>query len=70
LGIDNRSGAFGDFANALLMGNKGDGQINAFDPATEVWKGAPADTQGNPIVIPALHAIKSGGGPTGDPSTL
>jgi uncharacterized protein (TIGR03437 family) len=62
---------FGDFANALLVGNSGDGRINAFDPATGAWKGALADTQNNPITIPRLHAIKfGGGGPTGDPSTL
>jgi uncharacterized protein (TIGR03437 family) len=35
------------------------------------WKGALADTQGNPIGIPGLHALHfGGGGATGDVSTL
>jgi uncharacterized protein (TIGR03118 family) len=62
---------FGDFANTLLVGNFGDGKINAFDPTTGAWKGALADTHGNPIVIPGLRALHfGGGGPTGDISTL
>jgi uncharacterized protein (TIGR03118 family) len=62
---------FGDFANALLVGNSGDGRINAFDPATGSWKGTLADTQGNPIAIPGLRALHfGGGGATGDVSTL
>jgi uncharacterized protein (TIGR03118 family) len=62
---------FGDFGNALLVGNSGDGKINAFDPTTGIWRGALADTQGNPIAIPGLRAFHfGGGGPTGDASTL
>jgi uncharacterized protein (TIGR03118 family) len=62
---------FGDFANLLLVGNSGDGKINAFDPVTGGWKGELADTQGNPIAISGLHAFHfGGGGPTGDISTL
>lgn len=62
---------FGDFANLLLVGNSGDGKINAFDPATGAWKGELSDTQGNPIAISGLHAFHfGGGGPTGDTSTL
>ena len=62
---------FGDFGNALLVGNSGDGKINAFDPTTGMWKGTLADTHGNPIAIPGLHSFHfGGGGPTGDVSTL
>ena len=62
---------FGNFANALLVGNSGDGRINAFDPTTGAWKGAMADTQSNPIAIPGLHALHfGGGGGSGDVSTL
>ena len=62
---------FGDFGNALLVGNSGDGRINAFDPATGTWKGTLADAQGNPIAIPGLRAFHfGGGGATGDVSTL
>jgi uncharacterized protein (TIGR03118 family) len=63
--------AFGDFADALLVGNSGDGRINAFDAATGAWMGALADTQGKPIAIAGLHAFNfGGGGATGDVSTL
>jgi uncharacterized protein (TIGR03118 family) len=62
---------FGDFGNTLLVGNSGDGKINAFDPTTGTWKGTLADPQGNPIAIPGLRAFHfGGGGPTGDVSTL
>jgi len=62
---------FGDFANTLLVGNSGDGKVNAFDPVTGTWKGALADTEGNPIAIPGLRALHfGGGGVTGDVSTL
>ena len=62
---------FGNFAGALLVGNSGDGRINAFDRTTGAWKGMLADPQDNPIAIPGLHAIRlGGGGATGDPSTL
>jgi uncharacterized protein (TIGR03118 family) len=63
--------SFGDFANTLLVGNSGDGKINAFDPATGAWKGTLDDAQGNSIVVPGLRALHfGGGGPTGDVSTL
>src|SRR5579862_503489 len=62
---------FGDFGNVLLVGNSGDGKINAFDSTTGKWKGTLADTQGNPIAIPGLRSFHfGGGGPTGDVSTL
>jgi uncharacterized protein (TIGR03118 family) len=62
---------FGNFANALLVGNSGDGRINAFDPTTGALKGAMTDTQSNPIAIPGLHALHfGGGGGSGDVSTL
>ena len=62
---------FGDFANALLVGNSGDGRVNAFDSATGEWKGTLADAQGNPIAVPGLRAFHfGGGGATGDVSTL
>lgn len=77
LAIGNAS--FGDFANLMLVGNSGDGQINAFDPLTGAWKGTLADPQANPIAIPGLHALHFGTGfrvpynanfGGGDPDTL
>jgi uncharacterized protein (TIGR03118 family) len=62
---------FGDFGNMLLVGNSGDGKINAFDLTTGAWKGTLADPQGNPIAIPGLRDLEFGGGDAaGDPSTL
>jgi uncharacterized protein (TIGR03118 family) len=38
---------FGDFSNALLVGNFGDGLINALDPATGTFLGSLKDKSGN-----------------------
>jgi uncharacterized protein (TIGR03118 family) len=48
---------FGDFANALLIGNFGDGTINAFDPITGAYRGTITDALGNPLVNEGLWAI-------------
>jgi uncharacterized protein (TIGR03118 family) len=70
-GIAIAPATFGDFANALLVGNSGDGKVNAFDPLTGAWKGTLDDPQGNPIVLPGLRALHFGrGGTSGDPSML
>jgi uncharacterized protein (TIGR03118 family) len=53
---------FGQFSNALLVGNVQDGRINAFDPTTGAFLGALSDTNGKPIEIPGLWALKFGGG--------
>jgi uncharacterized protein (TIGR03118 family) len=46
--------SFGKFANDILIGNFGDGLINAFDPANGHWLGMLSDAGGNPIVNPGL----------------
>ena len=56
---------FGAFAGALLVGNFGDGAINAFDPATGNFLGALADPQGNTIHIPGLWGLIAGNGGSG-----
>lgn len=62
---------FGQFANDLLVGNFGDGTINAFDPNTGASLGALKDGSGNTIKIPGLWALLFGrGGNLGDPDTL
>jgi len=71
---------FGQFANDLLVGNFGDGTINAFDPATGAFLGTLQDgsgtgglfgTPGKTITIPGLWALAFGRtGSTGDPDTL
>ena len=62
---------FGSFAGDLLVGNFGNGWINAFDPATGAYKGPLLDASGAPIVLGDLWGlIVGGGGSSGDPNTI
>ncbi len=62
---------FGQFSNELIVGNFGDGTINAFDPGTGVLQGTLADSTGAAIVIPGLWGLTFGnGGNGGSPNTL
>ncbi len=45
---------FGELSNSLLVGNFGDGQINAYDPITGVFRGTLTGTSGDPISIQGL----------------
>jgi uncharacterized protein (TIGR03118 family) len=61
---------FGAFPNAILVGNFGDGTINAFD-TTGKFLGQLADSSNNVLVNPGLwDMVFGGGGPSGDPGTL
>jgi uncharacterized protein (TIGR03118 family) len=51
---------FGKFAGDLLVGNFGDGTINAFDLKTDMFVGTLRGADGNPIVIGDLWSIKPG----------
>jgi len=63
--------SFGKFANDLLVGNFGDGMINAYDPVTGGFAGTLQDASGNNIAIPGLWALIFGnGGSGGDKDTL
>ncbi|HSN34343.1 MAG TPA: TIGR03118 family protein [Ideonella sp.] len=53
---------FGKFGGALLVGNFGDGRINAFDANTGALLGTLGDASGNPIVIDGLWGIAFGNG--------
>src|SRR2546430_6303716 len=53
---------FGPFSNDLLVGNFGNGHINAFDPQTGTFLGQPKDQFGNPIVIDDLCGLAFGNG--------
>jgi uncharacterized protein (TIGR03118 family) len=57
--------AFGAFAGDLLVGNFGDGKINAFDPVTGASLGALADFGNNPLVNLGLWGLKFGNGVSG-----
>jgi uncharacterized protein (TIGR03118 family) len=48
------------FGRALLVGNTGDGRINAFDAATGVWLGTFTDATGAVLGIPNLHGLAFG----------
>lgn len=56
---------FGDLGGDLLVGNFGDGKINAFDPTTGTWLGALLDTAANPLVIDGLWGLSFGNGGQG-----
>ena len=48
------------FPRALLVGNTGDGRINAFDAETGALLGSFTDTTGAVLVIPHLHGLAFG----------
>jgi uncharacterized protein (TIGR03118 family) len=63
--------SFGAFGGDLLIGNFGDGRINAFDPITGLFQGALQQPDGSPIEIDGLWGLIFGnGGNGGDPNTL
>jgi uncharacterized protein (TIGR03118 family) len=53
---------FGAFSNTLLVGNFGNGWINAFDPNTGAWIGFLQNNAGHPLAIDGLWALAFGGG--------
>ena len=58
---------FGDFSNSLLVGNFGDGRINAFDLATGEFLGTLKGADGKPISIEGLWGLAFGNGYSGQP---
>ncbi|HEY2187333.1 MAG TPA: TIGR03118 family protein [Caldimonas sp.] len=58
---------FGPFSNALLVGNLGDGTINAFDPTTGASLGTIMNGNGAPIAIDGLWGIAFGNGLNNQP---
>ena len=61
---------FGRFSGALLVGNFGDGRINAYDPSDGAFLGRLRHEDGSPIEIEGLWALRFGNGVTGTPTTL
>ena len=61
---------FGPLSNMLLVGNFGDGKINAFDPATGASAGQITNSRGKPIIIAGLWSLVFGDAQTGSPQTL
>jgi uncharacterized protein (TIGR03118 family) len=60
---------FGPFNGALLVGNFGDGKINAYDPSSGAMLGTLSDSSGAPIVISGLWGIAFGNGLNAQPTT-
>ncbi len=61
---------FGQFRNMILIGNFGDGHINAYDPLTYKFVGRLADSSNQPLTIDGLWALTFGGALNSDPGTL
>jgi uncharacterized protein (TIGR03118 family) len=56
---------FGDYSFALLVGNFGDGRINAFDTMTGAYLGTLSDSTGKPIALEGLWGLQFGNGQSG-----
>ena len=60
---------FGSLGNMLLIGNFGDGVINAFDPTTGAFVDAVKDAAGQPIANDGLWGLVFGNGANGQSAT-
>ncbi|WP_341677491.1 TIGR03118 family protein [Niveibacterium sp. SC-1] len=67
-GIAMAPGNFGRFSNALLVGNFGDGHINAFNPNTGALLGSLSTTSGVPLAVDGLWGIAFGNGLNSQPT--
>ena len=61
---------FGRFSKDLLVGNFGNGRINAYDPKTGERLGQLKSQAGDPIVIDGLWALEFGNDATAGPSNV
>jgi uncharacterized protein (TIGR03118 family) len=62
---------FGDFSGDLLVGNSGDGRINAYDVTTGAFQGTLRQSPGRPLEIDGLRGLAFGNGVSaGDTTTL
>ncbi len=70
-GIALAPAGWGTLANSLLIGNFGDGEINAFSTTTGDFLGKLLSTNGTPLVNSGLWALQFGNGNAGStPNTL
>ena len=70
-GLQIAPGSFGTLAGDLLVGNFGNGRINAYDATTGAFEGALLGMDGKPLSITDLWALTVGNGAGGgDPNTL
>ncbi len=70
-GLAQAPASFGQFAGAILIGNFGDGRINAFDPGTGEFLGTVVNSKGQEILIDGLWSLRVGnGGAGGNTNTI
>jgi uncharacterized protein (TIGR03118 family) len=69
-GVAQAPQGFGAASGALLIGNFGDGRINAYDPVSGRFLGALRSSHGRRIDIDGLWALEFGNGVIGTPQTL
>jgi uncharacterized protein (TIGR03118 family) len=62
--------SFGSFGSDLLVGNLGNGWINAFNPTTGAFLGTLDGARGYPITIPQLWGLRVGNASFGGSSSL
>lgn len=66
-GVAKAPATYGSLANMLLIGNFGDGVINAYDPVSGVFAGSLSDSAGTPIANVGLWGIAFGNGVQNQP---
>ena len=64
-GLQIAPSSFGSLAGDLLVGNFGNGMINAYDPTTGAFEGALDGSDGSPLVIDGLWGLTIGNGSAG-----
>jgi uncharacterized protein (TIGR03118 family) len=69
-GIAQAPQGFGGASGDLLIGNFGDGRINAYDPVSGKFAGALRGVHGKRLAIDGLWALEFGNGVIGTPQTL
>ncbi len=62
--------SFGPFAGALLVGNFGDGHIDAYNPMTGQSMGPLTDSAGHALWIDGLWALRTGSNVFGGPGSI
>jgi uncharacterized protein (TIGR03118 family) len=67
-GVAQAPSNFGSMSSAILVGNFGDGTINAFNPSTGQSMGPLDSANGNPIVEPGVWGIAFGNNLSNQPS--
>ena len=62
--------SFGIFGGSLLIGNFGNGMINAYDPTTFAYRGQLTDGTGKPLTYASLWELLAGGTAVGNTTSV